>query len=116
MNISYKKALSEVNEILKYVDDDVVSRIPRKFISFIEEKMEPNYKFEIQEGLNLSEQPISNEARAILAMIYRDYICSAEEKNVLLSEASKELEKIELAKREKFNPNNLFLNKNNNKV
>ncbi len=112
MNINYKKALSEVNEILKYTDDDVVNRIPKKFMSFIKDNMEPNYKFEVQAGLDLSKQPISNETRVILAMIYRDYICSDEEKKALLNKEEKKLERIESAKRGKFNPNNLFSNKN----
>lgn len=91
----YRIALSEVNEILKYTDDDIVSRIPKKFITFISNNMDTNHKFKVQENVELFEQPIRNETKTILAMIYRDYFCDDVERQELIDydKMQKDIEK-----------------------
>lgn len=91
LNNNYKIALSEVNEILKYTDDDIVSRIPKKFITFISDNMDTNHKFKVQENVELFEQPISNETKTILAMIYRDYFCDDVERQELIDYDNKNI-------------------------
>lgn len=49
-----------------------------------------------------------------MALIYRDYIVSQEERSRLLSEEREEERRIENELREKYNPDNLFKNKSNN--
>ena len=43
------------------------------------------------------------ETRAILALIYRDYICTKEERETLLLQEKEESEKLEKEKQEKYN-------------
>lgn len=114
MNNNYRVALSEVNEILKYTDDEIVSRIPQKFITFILSNMEPNHQFKVQENLELFEQPIRNETKTILAMIYRDYFCDDIERQELIyyDKMQKDIE--EKINYEKYNPDILFKNSNSN--
>lgn len=76
----YRNAFKEVDEILKYTDIDLVNKIPKKFIDFLRENMNNNYEFNVQEGLHLNKQKLSEEANSILALIYRDYWATEEEK------------------------------------
>lgn len=108
LNYNYKIALSEVNEILKYTDDDIVSRIPKKFITFISNNMDTNHKFKVQENLELFEQPIRNETKTILAMIYRVYFCDDVEKQELIDYDKMQKDIEEKIKYEKYDPDNLF--------
>ena len=108
MNNNYKKALFEVNEILKCTDDDMINSIPEKLIKFIQDNMDTNHEFEVQENVELFEQPVMNETKIILAMIYRAYCCDDAE-NKELTEYDKLQEEIEeKIKKEKYNPDDIF--------
>lgn len=80
LELRYRNAFKEVDEILKYTDIDLVNKIPKKFIYFFRENMNNNYEFNVQEGLHLNKQKLSEEANNILALIYRDYWATEEEK------------------------------------
>ena len=80
LELRYRNAFKEVDEILKYTDIDLVNKIPKKFIYFLRENMNNNYEFNVQEGLHLNKQKLSEEANNILALIYRDYWATEEEK------------------------------------
>lgn len=80
VELRYRNAFKEVDEILKYTDIDLVNKIPKKFIYFLRENMNNNYEFNVQEGLHLNKQKLSEEANNILALIYRDYWATEEEK------------------------------------
>ena len=54
---------------------------------------------------------ISEETKEILALIYRDYIVSPEERKELIKEEAEFEKQKELELREKYNPDNLFKNK-----
>ena len=101
MKKEYKMALAEVNQILMYTKEDVVSKIPEKFKKFVENNMDQNHIIEINKNKSLVEQNIMEETKQILALIYRDYICLKEERaNLILQE-----QRIEKEKREKYNIN-----------
>ncbi len=76
----YKSAFKEVSEILKYMDEELVNKIPTKFITFLQENMSKEYDFKINENIALEEQNISREAENILALLYRNYWATEEEK------------------------------------
>lgn len=73
LELKYRNAFKEVDEILKHTDIYLVNEIPKKFIYFLRANMNNDYKFNVQEGLCLNKQNISEEANNILALIYRDY-------------------------------------------
>lgn len=110
-NVLDKKAFSEIIEILNHTDKKVVEKIPESFIKFLFENMDKEYKVEINFFNENWDDTILEETKAILALIYRDYIASAEERKDLLIEEKREREKQEMELREKYNPDNLFKNK-----
>ena len=71
---------SEVLEVLNNTDISLVSKIPYKVLNFLQIKSnEYEGKVEFSEG-TLSEQSISEDAKAVLAVIYTDYFCDDEKK------------------------------------
>lgn len=80
LELKYRNAFKEVDEILKYTDKELLNKVPKKAISFFRENMNNDYEFNVQEGVCLNKQNLSEEASSILALIYREYWATEEEK------------------------------------
>ena len=103
MKLKYRQALFEVYVILENTDEDIKNKIPKKFTDFIKENMDVNHKFVLQQGKELVNQDLMLETKQILALIYRDYMCTQEErKKLLLQEKEKRIKK-ENQNRKKYN-------------
>ena len=102
MGNPYKIALAEVDSILSYTDSKILEKIPKSFQQFVKENKEKDYTVTIHKGVSLEQQNISKEAKAILALLYRDYICDKEERKRLIEEENKEKKIIEQQKHEKY--------------
>ena len=98
-------ALSEVNQILLHTEDNIILKIPEQFIDFVKKNMDENHIIKIEEGKDLIEQNIMQETKEILALIYRDYLCSKEERENLIRQEQQEWEKEEKENQEKYNIN-----------
>lgn len=107
-----KKAVSEVIEILNHTDKEIVEKIPQKFIDFLFENEDKDYVPNIDFYDENWEKFIYEDTQAILALLYRDYIVSEDEKMKLLKEEQEEKIKLENELREKYNPDNIFKKKN----
>ena len=103
----YSVAFAEVFEILKIFPEEEVNKIPKIFIDLIEKYKDPNYKYELEAGVELHNQEMTPETKTILSVIYRDYICTEEERIKLIREDKEEYLREE-QKRIKYNPNNIF--------
>ena len=111
MNTALAQALVEVEVILSYTDKELVKKIPKSFWKFLEEHKDKHYTFEINEELPLEKQKIKEETKSLMALIYKDYFCTPEEKkeyNELLKYNQKKKED-EIA--EKYSYDNLFKRK-----
>ena len=103
-----KRAVSEVIQILDHTEKEITEKIPEKFIKFLFENADNDYKPNINFYNDNWENTIDEDTKALLAMIYRDYIVSETERLELLEEEKQEREKQEALLREKYNPDNLF--------
>lgn len=108
MNDVYKEAFAEVLEVIKHSNKNIKNKIPRKFITFLKNNKDKNYNVNINFYNKTWETTVKSETRAILALIYRDYIVSPEERKKLLLQEKEENLKIEAELREKYNPNDIF--------
>ena len=108
-----KRAFSQVIEILNHSDKNIVERIPKQFINFLFENMDTEYNVNIDFSNKNWQETILEETKVVLALIYRDYIVSSEERAKLLAEEKKEQEEKERELREKYNIDNLFNKKRN---
>ena len=106
------KAYKEIYRIIEHSEKEIQDKMPRKFMNVIETAMSKEYEPNIDYSISINEQKLMPETFAIMAIIYRDFICSKEEKNILLEKENKELKKIEQEKIDLYNPDNIFKNRN----
>ncbi len=114
MTNSYAKAYTEVLEILSHFSEEEYSKIPQEKINFYKSNMEKNYEYSIDPNIDLSKQHISKEANAILISIFRDYFANDRQRQILNNLLSQNQENHEKIKKEKYNPDNIFINNNRN--
>lgn len=98
-------AAAETISVLYNTEISLVTKIPYAILQALEEKSR-EYKEEVKLDMNLElyEQPISDEAKAILSIIYKDYWCDdekQEEMNNVFEERALEYDK---EQEEKLNP------------
>lgn len=112
----YAMAYKEVIEILKYVPDKDVAKIPQEKLDFYRENMDKDYDYKIDETKEFEEQEMLDITKAILANIFRDYWATPYQRERILAKEKYDLGKIEEEKREKYNSDNLFNNKNKKEI
>lgn len=112
MEESYKNGLAEVDIILNYADEESLNKLPESLKKFIKEN-KSNYNVKIDPKKDLKDQNLLYETKVILAVLYRDYWASQDERKQLLENEKEELQHIKNSEQKKFNPDNLFKQKNN---
>ena len=116
MKQEYKEAFTEVNEIIKMMPCELVNKIPAKFKEIIKNERDKEYNPNIQEPLE--KQKLKNETIIILGLIYRDFLCSPDEKRELQEKDARELQEVqktlEEELREKYNPADIFKDRKQN--
>ena len=99
---NYSKAYKEVLEILKYVPQESVNKIPKEMINLFKTKMDKSWNFKVDINKPFEEQEILEETKAIFANIFRDYWATLEQRKRIEAREKYELEKIEEEKRKKL--------------
>ena len=112
-NLDYGIAYAEVLEVLKYVSLDDYNKIPKKFITFMEENCDENSTFTYNIAIPFEKQNLSNDTKNILAMLYRLFWASEEDKKRFEYIDKKNIQKRKELN-EKYSPENVFKNRNNN--
>lgn len=114
MREEYLKAFSEVEQIIKLMPESLQNKIPNRFKNIISTEKLQAYIPNIKEPFE--ECSIMEETKIILAVIYRDFLCSEEEKKEIKLKDSQKLKEYEKELREKYNPDDIFKNKKNNQI
>lgn len=104
----YKRAFSEVNDILKFTDGELVKKIPQNFRKFINDNKADNYITNIIPYIPLEEQQISSKGREIIALIYRSYFADENELKKISEKDKIELKKFEDELNEKYDYTKMF--------
>lgn len=104
----YKKAYTEVLEILNHLPEEEYCKIPKEKLDFFKENMDKDYIYNINPQLELSKQYISEEANAILISLFRDYFSTEKQKETLENLLKQNQERLEQSKREVYKVDNLF--------
>ncbi len=114
MKPEYREAFEEIYEIFNLMPKELLNKIPMKFYEMVEEERDTNYSPNIQEPIE--KQKLKNKTIIILGLIYRDFLCSSEERRRLQEKDAKELQEVEKTLeeeiREKYNPDDIFKNRN----
>ena len=99
----YKDAYTEVYEILEQLDEEEYNKIPSNVITAIRENRNTEYEFEVDEELELKEQELLPETKAILFNIFRDYLSTPEQKEKIIKMQAEERLKNEQKKAKQYN-------------
>lgn len=108
---------AETIAILENTEVSLLAKIPNRLIELLQEKAD-----ELGRNVNLDytksykEQNISEETRGILALIYRDYWCSKEERERFNRLIEENEQKYQEELREKYNPDKIFENQESVKI
>lgn len=105
------EAAVEFNCILDNISQDVLNKIPIKYINFMKDIASTTYKFDYDKTKKLNEQNLKPETRGLISLVYSDYICDTKEKERYLNNCQNYLKMKEKEVREKYNPDKLFKNK-----
>ena len=112
------EAFTEVNEIIKLMPLELVNKIPSKFREMLVEEKDKDYIPNIKEPIEKCK--LKNETIIMLGLIYRDFLCSPDERKRLQEKDAKELQETEKAIeeeiREKYNPDDIFKKRNQNNI
>ena len=114
MEDNYSKAYKEIVEILKYVPEESVNKIPKEMRDMFETKQLKTYDFKIDTEKAFEEQELLEETKAILANIFRDYWATDYQRQRIIEKEKYDREELERKKREKYNPEDVFKNKQQN--
>ena len=108
MKSSYARAYTEVLEIISHFSEEEYKKIPKEKIEFYEKNKDKEYKFKIDSNVDISNQKISQEANAIIILLYREYFATEKQKKILKEILQLNQEKAEIEKKKRYNSNNIF--------
>lgn len=114
MSISTKtrQAYSEIDEFIGLLTIEEQNEIPKKLREFFKEQKDSEYVKNINPNIPIKEQNLLEETLALIAMLNLQYWCKDEnEKERLKSVYAENERKYQEELREKYNPDNLFKNK-----
>lgn len=105
-----ENAYTEVYTILQELNEEEYSKIPPEVIETLEANMNKEYEFMLDDELELKEQQMLPETKAILFNLFRDYLATTEQKEKIIKMQNEERQKKELKKQQNYNVD-VFKNK-----
>ena len=105
-----KNAYTEVYIILQELNEEEYNKIPPEVVQILKENSNEEYEYELDEKLELKEQPMLPETKAILFNLFRDYLATPEQKIKVIRMQNEARQKNELKKQQIYNTD-VFFNK-----
>lgn len=112
--IDYNKRLVEVSVILNHLKKSDYNKIPKEVIDRIEKNKDKEYIWNYDETKELKNQNVSKDTVAILSYINMQYLLNKEQRKFVQEIFNENQKKLENVKKEKYNLDNLFKNKESN--
>ena len=117
MNLETRQAYCEVDKILELISNDMSNKIPVKLKEFFKREMDKNYIPKIDINKPIKEQNLKRKTIIIISNLNLQYWCKDEnKKQELLRQYSNNNRKHQEELREKYNPDNMFKNRQSNEV
>lgn len=107
----FADASAELIEVLKYLPKTEVEKIPLKLRQFFENVANKNYSVKIDPYKTLEQQNLKEKTKDLIAVIYRNYWCSKEERKSLDAKLIENDKRHEEELKEKYNIDHLFKQK-----
>lgn len=104
----YRESIVEVLEILKYSDNEIVEKIPKTLLAFWKKNQSATYQPNIDHKKKIQEMELKPKTRAILTMLYINYLCDKKEKKKMIFTLKKNEQIYQNDLKEKYNVDQLF--------
>ena len=98
----YKKRLVEVDEILNYLSEEDLMKIPKEIRKVIRDNKDLNYCWKYDESKELKDQDVSRDTIAFLTYLNMKYLLNEEQKKLMEQILKFNEDKAEREKREKY--------------
>lgn len=105
-----KQAYSEVYTVLSMMSETLKSRIPQNVLIGIDNKRDKQNTIKIN---NIKQLNISKQAKEVLAVLYKNYLATNDEKKIIKAKERILFERKQEELRKKYNPDNIFKKKTN---
>ena len=109
-----RNAYTEVYTILQDLNEEEYNKIPPEVIETLDANRNKEYEYFLDDGLELKDQPMLPETKAILFNLFRDYLATPEQKIKIIRMQNEARQKNELKKQQMYNTD-VFANKSINK-
>ena len=117
VSVRNANVMAEVIYYLKGIKQEDIDKIPKKLMQYLNENASKDYKCDFDYNKPLKELDLLDETRGIIGMICYNYWCITEkQREQYLKKLSKNEQEYQEILHEKYNPDNLFLNKNEKKI
>lgn len=111
MEITYEKALAEALAVIMRLEFDEIKKIPDNFLNTLKNNMDEEYYKTIKVDEDYIDNKLSEDAKGILGMVYRDYISDETEREEMIENENKSEEEYQEVLREMFQSDLVFKNK-----
>ena len=112
---STRQAYTEIDTFIDLLDEYNRNKIPQKLRDYFKKEKDINYIKNINPNQPIKEQNLKEETLALIAMLNLQYWCEDESEKQNLKSIYEENEKeYQIKIREKYNPDNIFKNKQKN--
>ena len=102
----YREAFSEVYAVLQILPNELKVKIPTNFYLMIEKERNPYYHIEIVNPIE--KNTFKDETIVLLGLIYRDFLCSEEERKFLQIQDEKKKKKSKSDKKQDIKINGIY--------
>lgn len=109
--MEYTKSLVEVHNVIKYLKQGELNKIPPDVLKMIDENKDKNYQWKYDETKSLKEQKLSRTAIAILSYINMEYLLNEQQKQYMSKLHNYNEIKLAKQKQENNNFKNIFKDK-----
>ena len=116
VDTKYSIAYSEVLEILKNISPEDYNKIPKSKIELYKANASKEYVFNYNKSKTLDEQNVSKIAKGIIAILFRDYWATPEQRDKIIKKQNNDRKQIEEEKRKKYNSDLFSSNNNKEKI
>ena len=105
-----KNAYTEVYTILQELNEEEYNKIPPEVVESIKVNRSEEYEYFLEDELELKDQPMLPETKAILFNLFRDYLATPEQKAKIIRMQNEARQKNEMKKQQMYNTD-IFANK-----
>lgn len=104
----FSNACYEVLEILKYVKDEDLKKIPQEEIEILKKNANYNHDFSYNPDKKINEQKVSKLAKGIIAQYFYKYTATEKQREKIKLKQEYDLQIIEKEKQKQYDYNQLF--------